>query len=205
MIFASKKAVRRAAALAVCLCISTAHAFAYDVGAVVAAIAPIQSASDAQGTVLSAEQVDTAAQAVAEAAAAKAAEEEAARLASLTYQPVYGGAVSLSSAKSASEVIAANGRAIGQYKLTFYCPCSSCSGGWGSSTSSGAKATEGRTIAVDPRVIPIGSRIFIEGFGDFIAEDVGGAIKGNRIDVFVNSHSRCYQLGIKYANVFIMN
>lgn len=204
MFFSSKKSFRGIIAAAVCLCAMTVSAFASDI----AAIAPV-SAPAAEGTVLSAQQVDTAAQAQAESeaerAAAAQAAAEAARRALLTYQPVYGGMVRFSTAKSASEVITFNGRALGNYKLTFYCPCEQCSGHWGGSTSSGARATEGRTIAVDPRKIPIGSRVFIEGYGDFIAEDVGGAIKGNRIDVFVNAHGRAQQLGVQHANVYIMN
>lgn len=195
------KGLRRMTALVLVLGACTASAAAFD-GDAVAAIAPVTAASAAEGTVRSAEQVDTAAAAK---AAAEAAAAEAARQALLTYQPVYGGAVQFSSAKSVSEVITKNGRSRGQYKLTFYCPCSQCSGKWGSGTSSGTRAAEGRTIAVDPRKIPIGSRVFIEGYGDFIAEDVGGAIKGNKIDVFVNSHSRCYELGVQYANVYVMS
>lgn len=204
MFFSSKKSIRGIIAATVCACAMTISAFAADI----AAIAPV-GASAAEGTVLSAQQVDAAAQAQAQAeaerAAAAQAAAEAARRALLTYQPVYGGTVRFSTAKSTSEVITFNGRALGNYKLTFYCPCEECSGHWGGSTSSGARATEGRTIAVDPRKIPIGSRIFIEGYGDFIAEDVGGAIKGNRIDVFVNAHSRAQQLGVQHANVYIMN
>ena len=219
MITKFKKGMRRATAIFICACVSSIPVFALDANATVTSsqtIAPVISTTAVAGTVLSTAQVDTAAQAIAQAAAeaaakaaaeaaAKAAAAEAARRKALNYQPIYGNQVTYSSALKASEVITANGRLLGQYKLTFYCPCTICSGGWGNSTSSGARATEGRTIAVDPNKIPIGSHIFIEGFGDFIAEDVGSAIKGNRIDVFLNSHSRCYDLGIKYANVYIMN
>lgn len=55
------------------------------------------------------------------------------------------------------------------------------------------------TIAVDPRVIPLGSLVYVEGYGKAIAADTGGAIKGNIIDVFVNSHHEAYNLwGRKY-------
>lgn len=51
-------------------------------------------------------------------------------------------------------------------------------------TSTGAIAKEGKTIAVDPAVIPYGSVVKING-NEYVAEDCGGAIKGNKIDIFV--------------------
>ena len=63
-------------------------------------------------------------------------------------------------------------------------------------------ATEGRTIAVDPDVIPLGSTVVIDGH-EYIAEDIGAAIQGNRIDIFMNSHEAALVEGIKTAEVFI--
>lgn len=60
------------------------------------------------------------------------------------------------------------------------------------------------TIAVDPRVIPLGSKVYVEGYGYAIAEDTGGAIKSNIIDVFLNSNSECYSWGRKMVNVYII-
>ena len=82
---------------------------------------------------------------------------------------------------------------IGDYKLTGYCPCYSCSEGWGTKTASGAKATEGITVAADKRKIPLGTKIYIEGIGERVVQDVGGAVKGNKIDIFVNNHQDCYK------------
>lgn len=135
-------------------------------------------------------------------AARKAAEE--ARRAALKYKPTYGRTVSRSSAYGVTEAIQVNGTAKGEFKLTFYCACRSCSGGYGAGTATGTRCTEGRTIAVDPRVIPLGSKVYIEGFGDFIAEDTGGAIKGNKIDIYLKDHDRCYALGVARANVYVM-
>lgn len=93
----------------------------------------------------------------------------------------------------------------GTFRLTGYCPCERCSGPWGYGTSSGARATEGITVAADPRVLPEGTRIYIEGVGERIVQDVGGAIKGNKIDVFVEEHEHCYNANINgNANVYIL-
>lgn len=61
------------------------------------------------------------------------------------------------------------------------------------------------TIAVDPRVIPLGSKVYVEGYGYAIAADTGGAIKGNKIDVYLNSDAACNSWGRKYGvNVYII-
>lgn len=64
-------------------------------------------------------------------------------------------------------------------------------------TYSGIKAKEGRTIAVDPNVIPLGSTVFIEGIGIRKAEDIGSAIRGSRIDVFMNDLGQAQEFGVK--------
>lgn len=60
------------------------------------------------------------------------------------------------------------------------------------------------TIAVDPRIIPLGTRLYVEGYGYAIAADTGGAIKGNTIDVFFNSSSEVYNWGVKYVNIYVL-
>lgn len=64
-------------------------------------------------------------------------------------------------------------------------------------TYSGSKAEEGRTIAVDPAVIPIGSTVFIDGIGIRKAEDTGSAVRGARIDVFMNDLDQAIHFGVK--------
>ncbi|WP_159882880.1 3D domain-containing protein [Paenibacillus puerhi] len=64
-------------------------------------------------------------------------------------------------------------------------------------TYSGSKAEEGRTIAVDPKIIPIGTTVFIDGIGLRKAEDIGSAIRGSRIDVFMKDVSEALEFGVK--------
>lgn len=71
-------------------------------------------------------------------------------------------------------------------------------------TSTGKIPKEGRTIAVDPNLIPYGTIVYIQDYGTFIAEDCGGAIKGNRIDVFTASYDNAIQMGHKVANVWVL-
>ena len=90
---------------------------------------------------------------------------------------------------------------LGTFKLTAYCPCSKCCGQWANGiTATGTTATANHTIAVDPRVIPYGSTVYIEGLGTFVAEDCGGGIKGNRIDIFYNTHSEALNSGVTALN-----
>ena len=71
-------------------------------------------------------------------------------------------------------------------------------------TSTGTTPKEGRTIAVDPKLIPYGSIVYIQDYGYYIAEDCGGDIKSNRIDIFTASHENAIQQGRKVANVWIL-
>lgn len=64
-------------------------------------------------------------------------------------------------------------------------------------TYSGSKAVEGRTIAVDPAVIPLGSTVYIEGIGLRKAEDTGSAIRGSKIDMFMNDLQQATDFGVK--------
>ena len=118
--------------------------------------------------------------------------------------PINAKSVAYSSDLLATDLIKSKATAMGNYKLTFYCPCEICNGHSHATTASGTTMTEGRTIAVDPSVIPLGSRVYVDGYGVFIAEDTGGAIIGNKIDIGVSSHTRAYELGIKYADVYLL-
>ena len=72
-------------------------------------------------------------------------------------------------------------------------------------TSTGTKPIVGRTIAVDPRIIPYGTKVYIPQFDRiFIAEDCGSAIKGNRIDIYMESEAQCREWGIKTIDIYIL-
>ncbi len=97
------------------------------------------------------------------------------------------------------------GTYLGRFKITHYCPCSICNGGWGNNTAYAGKITPGQTIAVDPNVIAPMSWVYIDGYGLRRAEDCGGGIKGNHIDMAVNSHSEAYKIGVVYKDVWLQN
>ncbi|MEH7215138.1 3D domain-containing protein, partial [Priestia megaterium] len=62
-----------------------------------------------------------------------------------------------------------------------------------------------KVIAVDPRVIPLGSRVYVEGYGEAIAGDTGGAIKGTRVDLFMASQSSALNWGRKTVKLQILD
>lgn len=104
--------------------------------------------------------------------------------------------------QDASEPMATEPQYLGVFTVSHYCSCSKCCGKTDGITYTGTQATEGRTVAVDPDVIPLGSTVVIDG-QEYIAEDIGGAIKGNRLDVFMDSHLAALQAGIVQAEVYI--
>ena len=91
---------------------------------------------------------------------------------------------------------------LGEFTTTHYCACSRCCGKSDGVTATGTQATAGRTIAVDPEVIPLGTEVIIDG-QSYIAEDTGGAIKGNKIDIFCESHEEAINRGRITREVFV--
>ncbi|HAK74759.1 MAG TPA: hypothetical protein DCP36_16610 [Sporomusaceae bacterium] len=90
---------------------------------------------------------------------------------------------------------------------TAYAPGAHDNGKWGDLTHMGTKVRPG-IIAVDPKLIPLGSRVYIEfadGHGAYAtAEDTGGAIKGKRIDIAMATVDEAYKFGMQKAKVYIV-
>ncbi len=79
---------------------------------------------------------------------------------------------------------------------------------WLGITATGARAKRNpngySTVAVDPKVIPLGTKLWVDGYGYAIAEDVGGAIKGNKIDVYFHTSSEMWNWGLRNVNIYIL-
>lgn len=97
---------------------------------------------------------------------------------------------------------AADWTSAGVFKVTHYCDCEHCQGEYIGTTATGTAPKAGRTIAVDPDTIPLGSVVKING-QEYVAEDTGGAIKGNRVDIFVADHGEAMAKGIKEEVIYL--
>ncbi|AIY04267.1 hypothetical protein Plano_0302 [Planococcus sp. PAMC 21323] len=82
--------------------------------------------------------------------------------------------------------------------------CAGCSGTTATGIDLRANPNQ-KVIAVDPSVIPLGSKVWVEGYGEAIAGDTGGAIKGNKIDVFIPTQSEALQWGRKNITIKVLN
>ena len=122
------------------------------------------------------------------------------------------GRVSTLGAVSARQAIRSTGHVIpadlpeaplGRFKLTAY--SGPQTGQAWPITATGTAARAGRTVAVDPKVIPLGSKIYIEGLGERIAEDVGGGIKGHHIDVYLGTVPQARTFGVQRGTVSVLD
>ena len=105
---------------------------------------------------------------------------------------------------------------VGTCEITAYCTCVKCCGIWSAEhpsrigtgyvqkTATGTVPTAGRTVAVDPKVIPLGSIVMINGVS-YIAEDTGNAVKGKVIDIYFADHSEAVKFGRQTADVSYIN
>ena len=101
-----------------------------------------------------------------------------------------------------STTVSAN--ASGQiYKITAYCSCAKCCGKTNGITAMGTKATAGRTVAASSK-FAFGTKLNINGH-TYTVEDRGGAINGNKIDIYVNSHAEALAWGVRYLPVSVVN
>lgn len=103
---------------------------------------------------------------------------------------------------------------LGEFRLTAYCPCQICCNNFANNRpidvdgneiiygAIGEELKEGYSIAVDPDIIPYKSEVVINGH-TYKAQDCGGAIKGNRIDIYFDNHEDALEFGVQYAEVFI--
>lgn len=107
-------------------------------------------------------------------------------------------------ATPAAEAPASSSKEIIVEATAYTASCEGCSG----ITATGINLIENpnqKVISVDPSVIPLGSRVYVEGYGEAIAGDTGGAIKGNKIDVFIPSKQDAINFGRKQLKVTILN
>ena len=104
---------------------------------------------------------------------------------------------------------------LSEFKVTAYCSCKKCCGRWAKNRpvdedgeeivigASGKRLVANYSIAVDPKVIPYGTKVYIDGI-EYIAHDCGGAIKENRIDLYMASHQEAREWGVQYHDVYIV-
>ena len=100
-------------------------------------------------------------------------------------------------AKASAEIYA------GRFTTTAYCSCRKCCRGGKNRTKSGTVPQAGRTISADLRVFPLGTKLRINGVV-YTVEDSGSGIRGNKLDIFFNSHSQALQYGKRSADVYIV-
>lgn len=101
---------------------------------------------------------------------------------------------------------------LGEFRITAYCACEKCCGTWANGRplddngnpivygASGRVLIPGYSIAVDPDVIPYGTTVYIDG-REYVAHDTGGAIEGNRIDIYMGSHTDALEWGVQYREI----
>lgn len=104
---------------------------------------------------------------------------------------------------------------LGEFRLTAYCGCSKCCGKWGENrpvdsdgktivmTAGGFRAVEGVTVAADTNLLPFGTKIYIDGH-EYTVQDRGGAVSGNKIDIYFENHQDALNFGVQHKEVFIL-
>ena len=91
-------------------------------------------------------------------------------------------------------------KSVGEYAITAYCPCETCCGQWADGvTADGSTAVEGVTIAASSE-FEFGTVLRIDGH-EYIVQDRGGAIQGNKLDIYFNNHSDALEWGVQTKEV----
>lgn len=92
------------------------------------------------------------------------------------------------------------------YEVTAYCSCAKCCGKWADGITASGKPVRWGVIATDWRALPKGTRVQIQGFPrtTFVALDIGGAIKGKRIDIWYPSHRKALKFGRRKLRVTVL-
>ena len=98
-----------------------------------------------------------------------------------------------------------------EYEATAYCSCEKCCGSWALNrpdgivyTASGAVAEQGVTIAADWDVLPPETVVYIDGLGERVVQDRGGAIKGNAVDIYFEDHDEALVFGRQAVRLYII-
>lgn len=98
-----------------------------------------------------------------------------------------------------------------EYEATAYCACEKCCGAWAENrpngivyTASGAVAQEGVTIAADWDILPPGTVVYIDGMGERVVQDRGGAIKGNAVDIYFEDHDEALVFGRQTVRLYVV-
>ncbi|MEA0562130.1 MULTISPECIES: LysM peptidoglycan-binding and 3D domain-containing protein [Lysinibacillus] len=112
--------------------------------------------------------------------------------------------VATTKTKAVSAPSNSSGKTLTMRATAYTAYCEGCSGITANGTDIRSNPNL-KVIAVDPRVIPLGTRVWVEGYGEAIAADTGGAIKGNKIDVFIPTEGQALQWGVKTVTVKILD
>lgn len=103
-----------------------------------------------------------------------------------------------------------------EFRATAYCPCEKCCGKWATLRpkdengqpivygATGIVLQSGVSIAADTSIYPIGTVLEIQDFGEFIVQDRGGSIKGNRVDIYFDSHDEAVDFGVQTVKVRVI-
>ena len=109
-------------------------------------------------------------------------------------------------ADTTAETVAETQESSNSYKATYTMEATAYTGD--TTTATGVTPVRNSnglsTIAVDPSIIPLGSKVYIPGYGEAIAADTGGAIKGHRIDLFLNSENECNEWGRQNVTLYVL-